>query len=225
MSSPSQVVERASALRSPSEEFVDALTHGIGLMLSIAGATALLPAAWLGGDGWSLVGCGFYAATLVAVYAFSTLSHLDLPEHLNQLFRRLDQGCIYLLIVGTFTPFALMHLRTPGWTMFYALILAAAVGGCLSKTVFTHRLNGISVWLYLALGWAQALAVWPLWQRIPPMAMAWVVAGGVCYTVGTVFLMLDVRRYHFHSIWHVLVIAGSGCHYVAIWQSLTGVTG
>jgi hemolysin III len=216
MSSQSGTLYAASALRTPSEEFVGALSHGIGLVLSIAAGITLVTAAMAGGDLTCTVGCSFYAATLVALYAASTLSHLYLPDRLNRRFRSLDQGCIYLLIVGTFTPFALTFLRTPFWLGFYSLVLAVAVGGFLSKTAFAHRLDGSSIWLYVALGWGEGLAIKPLLGAIPSAALFWIVAGGLCYMIGTIFLMLDLRRYHFHAIWHLLVIAGSACHYVAI---------
>ncbi|MCY2992029.1 MAG: hemolysin III family protein [Planctomycetota bacterium] len=216
MSSQSGVLYAPSALRTPSEEFVGALSHGIGLVLSIAAGVTLVTTAMAGGDLTCTVGCCFYATTLVALYAASTLSHLYLPDSLNRLFRSLDQGCIYLLIVGSFTPFALTFLRTPFWLSFYALVLAVAVGGFLSKTAFAHRLDGSSIWLYVALSWGEGLAIQPLLSAIPSAGLFWIVAGGLCYMLGTIFLILDLRRYYFHAIWHLLVMAGSACHYVAI---------
>ena len=130
--------------------------------------------------------------------------------------KSLDQGFIYLLIVGTFTPFAFTYLRTPFWLCFYALVLAVAVGGFLSKTVFAHRVEDSAVWLYVVLGWGEAIAIIPLLKIIPTEGLCWIVAGGLWYTVGVVFLVLDIRRYHFHAIWHLMVMAGSACHYVAI---------
>ena len=159
MSSQPGVLYASSALRSPREELAGALTHGIGLLLSIVGGIALVTAAMAGGDLGRSVGCSFYSATLVAVYAASTLSHLYLPGRLNRLFRSLDQGFIYLLIVGTLTPFALTYLRTPFWLCFYALILAVAFGGLLSKIVFGHRVEDSATWLYLVLGWGEAITV------------------------------------------------------------------
>ena len=206
----------SAALRSPSEEYAGAATHGFGLAASIAGAITLVTVAVSSGDPVCVVGCSFYAATLVAVYAASTLSHVYLPERLNHLFRILDQGFIYLLIVGTFTPFVLTYLRTPFWLSFYAVVLAGAVGGFLSKTVFAYRVEDSAVWLYVALGWGEAIAFIPMLELVPTEGLCWIVAGGLCYTIGVVFLVLDIRRYHFHAIWHVMVIAGSACHYVAI---------
>ena len=216
MSSQSVVLCPASALRTPREEFVSALTHGVGLLVGIVGGVMLVTAAVAAGDVRCIVGCGFYAATLVAVYAASTLSHLYLPERHNRFFRRLDQGFIYLLIVGTFTPFALTFLSSPAWLGFYAFVLSVAFFGFLSKTFFAHRLDRTCIWLYIALGWGAAIGFLPMLGLIPSAGLYWIGAGGLCYTIGTIFLGLDIRRYHFHAIWHVLVIAGSACHYVAI---------
>lgn len=216
MSSTLGILSLGSALRSPSEEFVGAATHGAGLLLGLAASVVLMSQASTTGNVWSIVGCGFYCATLIGVYAASTLSHLYLPERLNRLFRSLDQGLIYLLIVGTFTPFAMTYLRSPFWLAFYGLILAVGFGGFLSKTVFTHRLEGVAIWLYVGLGWGEAIAMIPMVGDIPIQAMYWMVAGGLFYTIGTIFLVLDIRKYHFHAIWHMMVIGGSVCHFWAI---------
>ena len=216
MSSTLGILSLGSALRSPSEEFVGAATHGAGLLLGLAASVVLMAQASTTGNVWSILGCGFYCATLIGVYAASTLSHLYLPERLNRLFRSLDQGLIYLLIVGTFTPFAMTYLRSPFWLAFYGLILAVGFGGFLSKTVFTHRLEGVAIWLYVGLGWGEAIAMIPMVGDIPIQAMYWMVAGGLFYTVGTIFLVLDIRKYHFHAIWHMMVIGGSVCHFWAI---------
>lgn len=216
MSSQPGFLNIATSLRSPSVEYAGAATHGFGLAVSIVGGIVLVIAAVSGGDLLCAVGCGFYATALVGVYAASMLSHMYFPEGPNRLFRSLDQGFIYVLIVGTLTPFALTYLRTPFWLGFYALILVVASGGFLSKTVFAHRVEDASPWLYIVLGWGEAIAVIPLLELIPTEAVYWIVAGGLCYTIGVVFLVLDIRRYHFHAIWHVMVLAGSACHYVAI---------
>jgi hemolysin III len=217
MSSSPGILTLGSALRSPSEESMAVATHGLGLALSVVGSVVLLSTVWVGGDPWVIGGCAFYALTLIAVYAASTLSHVYMPERLNRLFRALDQGFIYLLIVGTFTPLVMAYLRTPFWLGFYAVILSVAIGGFLSKTVFAYRLDGLAVWLYEVLGWSEALAAKPMLQLIPAAGLYWIVAGGLFYTVGTIFLVVDIRRYHFHAIWHVMVIAGSICHFIAIY--------
>ena len=218
MSSVSRAESIGSALRSPREEFIDATLHGVGCLLSLVAGIFLVGRAAETGDPWCVGSCAFYISTLVSVYAASTLSHLYFPDRINRLFRQLDQGFIYLLIVGTFTPFILVYLRTPFWLSFYFVILAVAVGGCISKLFFAHRVDRIAVWLYVTLGWMESLASVPMVSKVPLEALLWMLSGGLCYSIGVIFLISDIRRWHFHSIWHVLVIAGSACHYYAIWR-------
>ena len=128
----------------------------------------------------------------------------------------LDQGFIYLLAVGSLSPFALTFLRTPGWMAFYALSALLATAGFVSKVLFTHRVDKISLWFYLVLGWGQAIAMIPLLEILPREALIWLLAGAGFYTVGVVFLVLDIRHLRFHAIWHLFVLAACACHYFAI---------
>ena len=198
------------------EETANSVTHGIGLVLSIAGAAALLTAAGLYGNGWLVAGCGVYATTLVAVYAASTLSHMFEGTSLRRIFRILDQAFIYLLIAGTYTPFALGYLRGGWWWLLSGLVWGVALAGFLSKTVWQHRIEAIAVWAYVVLGWLPYIAIARVLQLLPVQAIWWLLVGGLCYLVGIVFLKLDRQFPYFHAAWHVVVIAGSVCHYVAI---------
>jgi hemolysin III len=198
------------------EEYANAVTHGIGLVLSIAGAIVLVAHATSQGDAWHAVGCSVFAATLIAVYAASTLSHSPSSPHQRRLFRTLDQGAIYLLIAGTYTPFALAYLRTGWWLSFLALMWAVALGGFLSKVLYSHRVDAVAVWTYVLLGWMPVISIFSLVELVSAVAMAWILTGGMCYTIGTLFLIYDRERPHFHAVWHTLVIAGSTCHYLAI---------
>jgi hemolysin III len=199
--------------RTPGEEFVHALTHGIGLLLSLAGAWFLIARAMLQGDAWRIAGCSIFAAALVAVYAASTLSHAVRAPRWRRMFRTLDQACIYLLIVGTYTPLALEYLRSGWWWLLLACMWAVALIGFASKTLFSHRIDAVAVWSYVVLGW-MPIVVAPAYLGIVPSAVLWwVLIGGLCYTAGTVFLVLDHRRLHFHAIWHLFVMGGSLCHY------------
>ena len=198
------------------EETVNSVTHGIGLLMSIPGAVGLLIAAWLYGNVWHLVGCGVYAATLVGVYAASTLSHFLQGRDLKRLFRVLDQAFIYLLIAGTYTPFALGYLRAGWWWLLSGLVWGIALAGFFSKTVWRHRIDRIAIWTYVGLGWLPAIAITRVLQLAPVGVFWWLIVGGFCYTIGIVFLKLDARVRYFHATWHVVVIAGSICHYVAI---------
>jgi hemolysin III len=202
--------------RSLAEEIANSLTHGCGLVLSLAGGLVLLGRLQAQPDPWRLLGCGVFLAALVAVYAASTLSHAVARPAWRRRFRILDQGCIYLLIVGTYTPFALEYLRFGWWWLFLLLMWTAALIGFLSKLLFLHRVDQATIWSYLLLGWLPILPAWAYLDRVPLGAALWILAGGLCYTAGTVFLVLDRRHLHFHAIWHLFVIAGSACHYCGI---------
>jgi hemolysin III len=197
-------------------EFVNALTHGLGLVLSIVGGIVLLVCALTQGDAWRVAGCSVFATTLIAVYAFSTLSHSSLGPELTRLFERLDQGFIYLLIAGSYTPFSLAYLRTGWWWLLFAVMWTGALCGCFSKIFFFYRFKAVAVWTYVLLGWIPIIATSSLIQLVPAAGLWWMLIGGLCYTVGTVFLICDHKRFHFHAIWHMFVIAGSTCHFFAI---------
>ncbi|MEE8450689.1 MAG: hemolysin III family protein [Thermoguttaceae bacterium] len=198
------------------EEAANTITHGLGLLLSILGAIAL--AIWVlrERDFWRLLGGMIYASSLVAVYATSTLSHGCSAPNRKRFFRMLDQGFIYVLIVATYTPFSLVFLRTGPWWLFLAVMWALAMFGFLSKILLAHRIDGASVWLYVVLGWMPVVAATSLARFVPGTGLWWMLIGGLCYTVGTVFLIFDNRVRHFHALWHVFVIAGSACHFFVI---------
>ena len=211
----------ALASRFQAEELANAITHGIGLALSVVGAVALLISASSRGDVWLIAGCGVFATTLVALYAASTLSHSVSRPPLRHWFRRLDHGAIYLLIVGTYTPFALAYLRSGWWLSFFGLMWTIALCGLLSKVLFSHRVEAVAIWSYLLLGWMPVVTVRSLVESIPAVVLWWMLIGGLCYTVGTVFLIYDDRRPFFHAIWHAFVIAGSMSHFFAIFLLVT----
>jgi hemolysin III len=203
---------------SNSEEVVNALTHGLGLLLSVTGAWILLRQPSLFADPVRFVGCVIYAATLVTVYFASTLSHAVSHARWRRIFRILDQASIYLLIVGTYTPISLMYLRSGWWWLLLVLMWTAAIVGFLSKMLFTHRIDAAAVWSYLALAWIPIFPAPAYFPLIPAPALWWVMAGGICYTAGTVFLILDRKIHHFHGIWHLFVITGSLCHYWVVYR-------
>jgi hemolysin III len=192
------------------------VTHGIGAVVAAFGGVHLVTSAIERGDFWCSLGCMLYSIALLGVLSFSTLSHLFVPDHWHQRFRAYDQGFIYLLAAGSLSPFALTFLRTPMWMAFYGLSLALAFAGFASKVVFTHRIDKISLWFYLVVGWGQAIAMIPLVPILPATATCWILAGAGCYSFGVVFLVMDIRRLRFHAIWHLFVLAACGCHYFAI---------
>jgi hemolysin III len=168
------------------------------------------------GVAWLMLGCMVYVPSLIAVYAMSTLSHVCTAANLKRIFRMLDQGFIYVLIVGTYTPFSLAFLRTPPWWTFLAVMWTIAMFGFLSKILLAHRIDGVSIWIYVALGWMPVVAAFSLVGVVPEAGLWWMLIGGLCYTSGTVFLMFDNYVRHFHALWHIFVIAGSTCHFFVI---------
>jgi hemolysin III len=207
--------------QSRSEEFVNALIHGSGLLASLGAAPFLLWAAGTSGSTRQVVACAIFAATLVLLYASSTLYHALRPSRAKQLLRTIDHIAIYLLIAGTATPFALGVLGGPwGWTLF-GLLWGLAVLGILYKVLFGFRFPRFSTLMYLGMGWLGVLALGPLSREVPLAGLAWLLAGGLCYTAGVLFYHRDHLPYR-HAAWHILVLAGSGCHYAAILGYATG---
>jgi hemolysin III len=197
-------------------ELLNTLTHGFGLLLSIAAAVILLRTSLAFGDVWRVVGCGVFAAGLIAVYAASTLSHVVSHRRWKHWFRMLDQGLIYLLIAASYTPFSLAFLRFGPWWVFLGVMWTYAICGFISKVFLVHRINTATIWSYLLLGWMPIVPALMTLGLVPYPALGWLLAGGLSYTLGTVFLVLDVQRYHFHAIWHLWVMGGSTCHFLGV---------
>lgn len=197
-------------------ERLNVLTHALGWALSLPAAVVLLVVAARSGNPWLLAGCSIYVFTMVGVYSASTLSHWFVEGPRRRFFRSLDQAFIYTYIVGTYTPFSLVYLRSGGWWGLLLLMWLVAALGFLARLVWQRNLDNPSAWSYLLLGWIPAMAVRPIVGVIPSTGLWWVLVGGLCYTVGVVFLKLDDRDHHFHAIWHLFVLAGSAWHYFAI---------
>ncbi len=197
--------------RDAHEEFANTLTHGAGVVLSMAGAVALLSS------------CSHYAATLVATYAASALSHGVQQPDWKHLLGVWDQGVIFLLIIGTYTPFLVAYLPS-AWTVpVLVLLWGAALLGFASKVLVKHRIDHtFSPLPYVALGWLPAMILAPF---VPLACLAWMAVGGVLYTVGVIFLVLDRRVRYFHAAWHLFVLGGSSCHYFAILSFVVLPTG
>lgn len=200
-----------------SEEIANCATHAFGFVLSLIGTIALLRQVGDAGDALQLLGVAIYGSTLMALYGASTLSHVFERPRLRHFFRTVDQVCIFLLIAGTYTPIAMTYLRDGWWWALFAAIWGLALLGIIAKIFYT-RLHGVSVLAYVVLGWMPIIAIRPIVAAVPTAALAWIVIGGIFYTVGTVFLMLDERVPFFHATWHVFVMAGSACHYYAVLQ-------
>jgi hemolysin III len=201
---------------SASEELANTITHGIGLIISVAGAV-VMATALEDGDAWRVTGCGVYLVSLITVYAMSTMLHSCPTPRWKSIFRALDQGSIYLLVAATYTPFSLAYLRTSGWWILLGLIWAAALQGFLAKVLFAHRVEAPAIWPYLVMGGIPFVSTPTLLRVISIEALWWMLTGVACYLVGVMFFVNDERVRHFHAVWHVFVIAGSMCHFVGIY--------
>lgn len=202
------------------EENTNWITHAVGIGLSLIGVFVLVPRLPWAAD-WTLTtSCCVYLLALLAVYTCSTLSHWYTSEFKGGLpqkkFRQLDQACIYLLIVATYTPFSAAYLKHPWWWGVLGLMWSIAIVGFISKIFFSHRVNSVSIWIYLMLGWIPAFSGMPWSDQIPAAAIWSILLGGVVYSAGTIFLYNDQKQWYFHGIWHLFVIGGSLTHFMGI---------
>lgn len=198
------------------EELANAVTHGIGLVLSLIGMPILILAALDRGERVMVIGASVFGATLVALYAASTLYHAIPHPTLKQKLRVVDHAAIYLLIAGTYTPFTLGVLRgTWGWTLF-GIVWTLAALGVLFKVLFgSGAMAKLSTATYVAMGWVIIIAIKPLMASMEHTGLFLLAAGGLCYSGGVIFYV-DRRRAWTHPVWHLFVMGGSICHYFAV---------
>lgn len=197
------------------EEIANSVSHGMALLAAIVGAPFLVLAAREFGA-TQIVGVAVFAATMILLYLASTLYHAMRPGRLKSLFRKIDHGAIYAFIAGTYTPFALGVLDGPwGWTLF-GVVWALALAGIVLKTCNRLSHRWLSTGLYLLMGWLVLVAIVPLVQRVPLPGIGLLVGGGLAYTAGVVFYMLDARLRYAHAIWHGFVATGTGFHFFAV---------
>ena len=210
-----KTIQTTQSHYSPFEEIVHASSHGAGLLLSIAGLAWMLQLSIGVSDPWRVIASSIYGASLISLFLTSTLYHgLHTSPH-RPLFKLLDHCAIYLVIAGSSTPFLIVTMRTnTGWWLFGALwILAAA--GILSKVWHGHQYPRLSLAGYLLMGWLMVIVAPELIDIIGANGVAWLVAGGLCYTVGAFFYAAKKMYFH-HVIWHIFVLAGSACHFLAV---------
>ncbi len=198
------------------EELANAVTHGIGLALSLLGAVLLIVAAAWSRNTWAIVSCCVYAATLVSLYAASTTLHSVPSPRWARTLETIDHCCIYFLIAGTYTPVTLVSLHGGwGWTLF-GLVWGLCFLGVLMKVRWFDHARKISTPLYIAMGLLVVIAFKPLLSAVRVPGVLWLVAGGAAYIAGVGFYAWRRLPYS-HAIWHVFVLAGSICHYLAIY--------
>ncbi len=206
---------RMTAVDSPREELFNALTHGLGATAALVGGAVLITLAALFGDGWQLTASIVFGITLLLLYVASTLYHAIQHPVVKGRLKVFDHCAIYLLIAGTYTPFTLIGLRGPlGWTLF-GVIWALAFFGVIFKLFYAGRFKLLSTLIYIAMGWLIIIAAKPTMQALDGWTFGWLLAGGAFYTLGTFFYHRPSMRYS-HAIWHMFVIAGSVCHYIAV---------
>ena len=204
--------------QSPGEELANSISHGLGLLAALIGAPVLMVEARRGGDRFFFLGVAVFAAAMLLVYLGSTLYHAWPRGAIKSVFQVIDHSAIFLLIAGTYTPFTLGPLRGAwGWTIL-ALVWTLALGGVILKSIAgTERAKGVSLTLYLGMGWLVVVAFRPLLQNVPVAALIWLVAGGLAYTGGVFFFVRKRRRYT-HFVWHLFVLLGTACHFFAIFS-------
>lgn len=200
----------------PIEELLNSVTHGLGLVLSIAALVLLVVFSSLYGSAWHIVGCSIYGATLVLLYGASTVYHSCKKPRKKQFLKIVDHGSIYLLIAGTYTPFMFVTLKGGwGWTIF-GIIWGLALAGIIFKIFFVHRFKIVSTLIYLFMGWLIVIAISPLKENLPSTGIWWLFWGGMAYTVGTIFFAASKKVKFSHSIWHLFVLTGSICHFFSV---------
>ena len=198
------------------EEVANSLSHGLGLLLAVAGLPILIIHAARAGDLSAVVGAAIFGSSAVLLYLASTLYHAIPHPRIKAILQLLDHAAIYLLIAGTYTPIALGVLRGGwGWTMLGA-IWSLALAGLMFKALAGVRYPRVSTLLYLAMGWFAVIAIRPLWLHMAPAGLAWLLAGGMAYSVGVIFFALDGKVRYSHFIWHLFVLAGTTCHFFAV---------
>jgi hemolysin III len=199
----------------PREELANALSHGLGLLAAMAAVPILVVGAVNRGSAADIVGSSIFGATMVLLYLTSTCYHAAPVGGLKDRLRRLDHAAIYLLIAGTYTPFTLGVLGGAwGWTLF-GLVWGAAAIGVSTKLIAGIHYPRVSTAMYLIMGWSVLIATGPLLRNMPTHGIGWLVAGGLLYTTGVVFYAARRLPYG-HLIWHLFVLAGSGCHFFAV---------
>jgi len=197
------------------EEIANSITHGVGLILAIAGLGVLIAFASRLGNAWHVVSCTIFATTLILQYTFSTLYHsIQLPRA-KSVMRVLDHSAIFLLIAGTYTPFMLVNLRGAwGWTLL-TVIWSLALLGVLFQVSLLRSWQGLSLGLYIGMGWVVVVAIKPMLDAVAPGGLILLLLGGLAYTSGVVFYLWKSLSYH-HAIWHGFVLAGSILHFFAV---------
>lgn len=198
------------------EDRANSLTHAVGAGISLAGLALLAVISARTGDPWKIVSVCVYGATMVLLFSASALYHSVRNPGLRRALRVLDHVSIHLLIAGTYTPFALVTLRGPwGWAIF-GVIWFLAVAGVVKDIFLTGRFKGLSTVLYLLMGWLIVVAIVPLVRHLPSSGLVLLLSGGLAYSFGAVFYLLDKKLPFGHAVWHLFVLGGGVCHFLSV---------
>lgn len=200
---------RSELCESKGEELASAITHGLGVGLSVA---ALVIMVIVGSDPWKITSGAIFGTTLILLYLSSTLYHTMSSPRTKSFFQILDHAAIYLLIAGTYTPITLVTLRGPkGWVLFGIVWAMAIAGVCIKGFMKNNREHWISTALYLVMGWLAVFVLGPLIKALPTPGLIMLVAGGLSYTFGVIFFVWRKLRFN-HALWHLFVLSGSTLH-------------
>ncbi|HHX77796.1 MAG TPA: hemolysin III family protein [Firmicutes bacterium] len=200
---------------SKGEEIANAVSHGIGIGLAIAALVILTVFAAIHGNMWHIVSFCIFGSTMVVLYTASTLYHSFPRGKTKTIFKIIDHACVFLLIAGTYTPLTLVTLRgTFGWSLF-GVVWGIALLGIVFKLLFINKFHLFSTLLYIGMGWLIIIAIKPLINGLNAASLFFLMAGGILYTLGTIFYGLQKIKYN-HVVWHLFVLAGSICHFFCI---------
>ncbi len=207
--------EKKITYYNPKEEKLNVLSHAFGLVLSVVALVLLVVFASLEGTAWHIVSFSIYGASLIVLYSASTFYHYSKTPKLRHRLNVFDHAAIYILIAGTYTPFTLVVLKGwVGWTIF-GISWGLAITGVILKLFFTGRFDKISTIAYVLMGWVIVFAIKPLVQNLPIEGLLWLLGGGIFYTVGAILYSIKRIKYN-HAIFHIFVLLGSFCHFMAI---------
>lgn len=199
------------------EETLNIITHGLGLLLSIVALVILIVFASIKGTVWHIVSFSIYGASLVTLYLASTLFHSVRKQSLRNKLNVFDHSAIYFLIAGTYTPFLLVTIRGPwGWSLF-GVIWGLAIGGLIFKLFFTGKYDVVSALIYVAMGWLIIIAIKPMNENLSSDGLMWLIGGGLSYMIGAVFYLMHKLPYN-HAIFHIWVLLGSFAHFIAVFR-------
>jgi hemolysin III len=205
----------ADRAQTPGEEIANVVSHGLGFLLAVASLPILVLNASRQGTTFDVVAASVFAGTMILLYLVSALYHAVPQSRVKAWLNRLDHAAIYVFIAGSYTPFTLGVLRGGwGWTLFIVVWSVAAFGVTVK---LLNRLKHplVSTGLYVAMGWVAVVAISPLLERMPGVGLAWLIAGGLSYSVGAVVFLFDNRIRYAHFVWHLFVLGGSACHFFA----------